>query len=156
MENISSPEVSYHEGDPNENMEGKTFGEARAYCFYHGKLVIVYSPKKNFWTPPGGSIEPGESPEEAVAREVREETNMEVIYQEPIGYLDITSPDGAVRHTNSFCIVRPIGDFVADPDGDITEIKYIDPKDHKEYFPNWGKIGDHVMARALELNHPRH
>ena len=133
-------------------MEEKEFGEARAYAFYDGKLVIVYSPEKKFWTPPGGAIELGETPEEATVREVKEETNMEVVHQESIGYLDISTPEKTVRHTNSFCIVRPLGDFIADPDGDVTEIKFIEPRDYKEYFPNWGSIGDRVMARALELS----
>lgn len=40
--------------------------------------------------------------------------------------------------------------FVKDVDGDITEIRLIDPKDYKEYF-DWKEIGDHIMKRALEL-----
>ena len=49
-----------------------------------------------------------------------------------------------------FCIVEPYGDFVADPDGDITEIKLIDPWDYKKYF-DWGIIGEHIMKRAMDM-----
>ena len=49
-----------------------------------------------------------------------------------------------------FCIVEPYGDFQSDPDGDILEIKLIDPSDYKEYI-KWGETGDHLMKRALEL-----
>jgi hypothetical protein len=48
------------------------------------------------------------------------------------------------------CIVEPDGAFVCDPDGDITKIELINPKDYKKYF-DWGEIGDHIMQRSLEL-----
>ena len=50
------------------------------------KMVVVYSEDKGYWAPPGGGIEKGETVEEAVIREVREETNMKVLHQELIGY----------------------------------------------------------------------
>ena len=55
-----------------------------------------------------------------------------------------------MRQTRSFCIVEPYGDFVSDPDGDITEIKLIDQRDYKQYF-DWGKVGDRIMERAIEI-----
>ena len=58
--------------------------------------------------------------------------------------------DRIVRQIRSFCIVEPHGDFTNDPDGDITEIKLIDPQDYKQYF-DWEDVGDHIMNRALEL-----
>lgn len=143
-------ETIYREGNPLVGLEGKILQAVHAFCFYNGKLVIVYAEGKGYWTPPGGSIEAGESIEEAVMREVREETNMKVMYQELIGYLDIYEPDRIVRQTRSFCIVEPLGDFSTDPDGEVTEIKLIDPKDYKKYF-DWGEIGDHVMVQALKL-----
>lgn len=48
------------------------------------------------------------------------------------------------------CIVEPYGEFEADPDGDVSKIKLIDPKEYKAYI-HWGEIGDHLMARALEM-----
>ena len=118
--------------------------------FYKNKLVIVYADKKDTWTPPGGHIEPGETYQEAVAREVMEESNMKVLYQEMIGFLDVYEPERIVRQVRSFCVVEPYGDFEKDPDGDIFEIKLIDPKDYKKYI-NWGEIGDHLIVRALGM-----
>lgn len=119
------------------------------FCFYQGKIVIIFDGEKGRWAAPGGGIEQGETIEEAVVREVAEETNMRVVHQEYIGYQDVTSASGTIRQTRSFCIVEPIGDFEADPGGEVTEIKLIDPVLYKEYF-DWGKIGDRVMAVALE------
>lgn len=146
-------DVVYKEADPLIGLEGKKLQGVHAYCFCGGRMVIVYANNKGYWTPPGGGIEEGESVEEAVIREVKEETNMKVLRQEFIGYQDIYQQDiygnnQIVRQTRSFCETEPFGDFVSDPDGDITKIKLIDPKDYKKYF-DWGEIGDRVMGQAM-------
>lgn len=141
----------YYEGiDPIKNLGDKILQGVHAFCFYGDKMVIVYSESKKYWTPPGGGIEKGETYEEAVIREVMEETNMKVVHQELIGFIDIQESNKTIRQTRSFCIVEPIGDFEKDPDGEVTEIKLINPKEYKQYF-DWGVIGDRIMKRALEL-----
>ncbi len=136
--------------NPNENLEGKILQAVHGLCFYNDKLVIVYAEGKGYWTFPGGSIEPGETYEEATIREVKEESNMKVLHQELIGFQDIYENGKIIRQTRSFCIVEPYGDFISDPDGDVTEIKLIDPKDLKQYI-DWKKIGDRILERALEM-----
>ena len=128
----------------------KKIQAVHAYCFYGDKLVLVYSEKKNYWTPPGGGVEEGEDIRTAVRREVKEETNMNVLKQRFIGCQDILNSKGVISQIRFVCTVEPYGPFVSDPDGDITKIELIDPKDHKKYF-DWGEIGDHMMRRALEL-----
>ena len=144
--------VHWIEGDPNLNLASDNVVHGvHAICFYGDKLVIVYADKKKYWTPPGGAIEDGESYQEAITREVKEESNMNVIKQQVIGYQDVTDEyDQTVRQVRSFCIVEPAGEFISDPDGDITEIKLIDPKDFRKYV-NWGVIGERIMERALEM-----
>ena len=142
--------VLYNEGNPLENLDGKILQAVHGYCFYGDKLVIVYAESKKYWTPPGGEIEKGETYEEATIREVAEETNMKVLRQELIGYQDIWEPNQTVRQTRSMCIVEPIGDFVSDPDGEVTKIKLIDPKDYKQYF-DWGPVGERIMEQALKM-----
>jgi ADP-ribose pyrophosphatase YjhB (NUDIX family) len=139
--------VYFKDTDPYIDLEGKVLQCVHAFCFYNGQLVLVDHPKSG-WVPPGGGIEVGETYEEAVAREVKEETNMEVLHQELIGYMDVYEEKRTVRQTRSFCIVRPYGDFVADPDGEIMQIQLIDPKVYKKYF-DWGEIGDYVMDQAM-------
>lgn len=141
----------YYEGlNPNENLEGKILQAVHGFCFYGDKIVIVFAEEKGYWTFPGGGIEIGETYEEATVREVREESNMKVSHQELIGFQDIFEPDRVVRQTRSFCLVEPYGEFAGDPDGDITEIKLIDPKDIKKYI-DWKEIGDRIMKRALQM-----
>ena len=142
--------IYYENKDPSQDLEDKMFTGVHGFCFCGGKLVVVYADNKKYWTLPGGAIEHGETYEEAVIREVQEESNMKVLHQELIGFQDIYEPDRTVRQTRSFCIVEPYGDFVSDPDGDITEIKLIDPKDFKQYI-DWKKIGDRLIERAIEM-----
>ena len=143
-------EVVYREDDPTQDLQGKALTGVHAFCFYGDKLVIVYAESKKYWTPPGGGIEPGETYEDAVIREVREETNMKVVKQQLIGYQDIYEPNRILRQTRSVCIVEPLGEFTLDPGGDVTEIKLIEPEDYKQYF-DWGVVGDRLMEQALLL-----
>ena len=130
-------------------LEGKEVVGVHAYCFCDDKLVVVYADEKRCWGPPGGGVDPGETIEEAVTREVFEETNMRVLKQELFGYLEVLWPK-RILQTRSVCIVEPVGEFISDPDGDVTEIKLIDPKDIKHYF-DWGKNGEYQLERALML-----
>ncbi|HEY4518692.1 MAG TPA: NUDIX hydrolase [Candidatus Paceibacterota bacterium] len=143
--------VVYREADPNVDLGEARLQGVHAFCFCGDKMLVVYAKNKGYWTPPGGGREPRETYQEAVVREVKEETNMRVIHQELIGYQDVYELDGRVnRQVRSFCIVEPYGEFTHDPDGDITEIKLIDPQDYKKYF-DWGEIGERIMQVALGI-----
>lgn len=142
-------ELIWHDCDSFDELKGKDLQQSYGVCFCDNKLVIVSNNGK--WSLVGGHIENGETPEEALVREVQEETNMKVLKQIPIGYQEVVKPDGTIDYQlRSFCTVSPIGEFVKDPAGSVTEIKLIDPKEYKNYF-NWGKIGDRIMERAMEI-----
>ena len=144
--------TEYRDIDSTSDLDDRKVHGVHAFCFSGDKLVIVYSAAKGYWTPPGGGVEQGETVEDAVTREVQEETNMRVLKQRPIGTLQIFESDFPKFQIRSVCIVEPIGPFVADPDLDegVTEIRLINPTDTKQYF-DWGIVGDHLMKRALEI-----
>jgi 8-oxo-dGTP pyrophosphatase MutT (NUDIX family) len=63
---------------------------ARNYCFVatgylvrDGKTLLLKHKKLGLWLPPGGHIEPGETTDQAVLREVLEETGLEADFITP-------------------------------------------------------------------------
>ena len=130
------------------DLGGRKVSGVHAYCFCKDKLVVVFSDQKGYWTPPGGGVEEGETIEEAVSREIKEETNMRVVSQKLLGFQDIFEPTRTVTQTRSVCLVEPIGPFLKDPDGEVTEIKLINPGEAETYF-NWGEVGGHLLKRAV-------
>ena len=62
---------------------------ARAVIFRDGKLVVIYSQKNHFYKIPGGGIETGEKPIDAMIREVKEEAGLSIIPEsvEEMGYV---------------------------------------------------------------------
>ena len=78
-----------------------------------GNLVLIkrkYPPFQNFYALPGGFIEENEKPEDAVIREVEEETNLNVKIIEKIGFYNEEGrdPRGNVHSTAYKCMI--IGD----------------------------------------------
>jgi GrpB-like predicted nucleotidyltransferase (UPF0157 family)/8-oxo-dGTP pyrophosphatase MutT (NUDIX family) len=113
------------------------------------KICIVNNGGEFKWGLIGGTIEKGESFEDTLKREIIEEGNLKVLKFEPLGYQIATDLD-----TGKWCIqlryyveAEKIGEFVRDPDNKVTEIKFINPKDVKEYF-DWGKTGDAILKKA--------
>ena len=99
---------------------------------------------------PGGSREEGETFEECIIREIKEETNMKVVELFPLGYDTLTNTENKelIYQLRFAAKVEPYGPFVKDPDGDIIEIKLIDPKEYRKYF-DWGERIDLMMKKAL-------
>lgn len=122
-----------------------------AVGFYGDEIVVVHNGKKNTWGLVGGTIEKGESFEETLVREVEEESNMKVLEWKPVGYQKVIDPNGEhFYQLRVFAILEKIGEFTEDPAGTITEIKLINPLDHKNYF-DWRKIGERIIERGIEF-----
>jgi ADP-ribose pyrophosphatase YjhB (NUDIX family) len=58
---------------------------ASALIIDNNKVLLVYHNKLDVWLYPGGHVEDDENPDEALFREVREETGLEV---EIVGHRD--------------------------------------------------------------------
>jgi 8-oxo-dGTP diphosphatase len=62
-----------------------------------GRLLLVQranEPGRGLWSVPGGRVEPGESPQEAVVREVEEETGLPVVVTCLAGVVERPAPGG--------------------------------------------------------------
>lgn len=142
----------YTDMDSFESLNPAECKQVYGVCFYGDEMVVGFGGKKQAWGIIGGTVEAGETFEQTLAREIQEESNMEVIASIPIGAQKmIDTRDGSfVRQLRYACLVRPYGPFVSDPADSVTEIKLIKPTDYKTYF-DWGKIGERIIERALEL-----
>lgn len=144
--------VEYSDVDSFDRLDYAQCTQTYAVCLCDGKMVIVYQGKKRTWGLVGGSIEKGETFEQTLKREIKEESNMEVLKFLPVGYQKVidTRDSSFTYQLRYVCTAKPYGTFVSDPAGKITEIKLIDPLDYKQYF-DWGTIGERIVVRALEL-----
>lgn len=145
----------YEDADSFDNLPSGQVRQAYAVCFVGEKMIVVHKTTKvvtSSWSLIGGTIESGETFEEALAREIHEEGNLKMLSAKPIGFQKATdSRDGsAVYQLRYVCTAEPFGPFEKDPAGGIDKVEFIDPKDYKNYF-DWGKIGERIMERACEL-----
>jgi 8-oxo-dGTP diphosphatase len=84
-----------------------------------GRLLMVrrgHAPSAGTWSVPGGRVEPGESDADAVAREVREETGLEVRPNELVGHVERPGPGGVVYDIFDYAAVVVSGQLTAGTD----------------------------------------
>lgn len=83
----------------------KTIRVVAAIIFDQSKVFATqrgYGEFKDGWEFPGGKIEPGETPEEAVKREIKEELDTEI---EIIKFLDTVEYDYPKFHLSMECFI---------------------------------------------------
>ncbi len=143
----------YEDTDSFEHLPYEKCKQTYAVCFCGDKIVIVYHGQKDHWGLVGGSIEKGEKFEETLRREIKEESNMEVISFLPVGYQKvIDTRDGShIYQLRYVATAKPYGPFVSDPAGTVTKMKLVSVDEYKQYF-DWGEIGDRMVERAKELH----
>ncbi len=103
-----------------------------------GRVLLVkrgIEPSKGLWAIPGGSVELGETLQEAAEREIMEETGLVIRAGKPIYTFDFIERDDAGRIRFHFTIVDVIGDYVSgtpNADDDALEARWISPGELKE------------------------
>lgn len=111
---------------------------ATAFIVHKNKVLLIFHRTHNFWLPVGGHIELDEDPEEALLREVREESGLEIeligkkpnILSEGVkflhvpSFLDIHRINDEHRHVGMHYIARSTTDKVKLEKEEHKEIKW--------------------------------
>jgi 8-oxo-dGTP pyrophosphatase MutT (NUDIX family) len=110
-----------------------------------GRILLQEKSSGEGWSLPAGAIEPGESPEQAICREVREETGLVVEPRQIIGVFGGSAfryiyPNGdEVEYTAILFLCVPVGTSSDPLDPETKSLRY---------------FGEHEMPR-LALPYPR-
>ncbi len=111
-------------------------------------LVIDKNGKVNL---PGGHVDPGETIEQTMRREIQEEMNCRVIEWSMLGYQKLTSGRGdAVYQARVFAKLEKIGEFTNDPGGSVIGYKLINLADLNHAI-KYGKVGEHLIELVAGL-----
>jgi ADP-ribose pyrophosphatase YjhB (NUDIX family) len=93
-----------------------------------GRLLLIkrgHEPGAGLWSLPGGRVEPGETDEQAVIREVAEETGLAVRPGRLAGSLRRPGPGGAVFDIRDYCATVTGGVLAAGDDA--ADARWVDP-----------------------------
>ncbi|MBG6087376.1 NUDIX hydrolase [Actinomadura viridis] len=84
-----------------------------------GRLLMIRrgrAPSAGLWSLPGGRVEPGEGDEEAVVREMREETGLEVSVGALVGTVERPGADGVTYEIHDYAVTALGGTLRAGDD----------------------------------------
>ena len=120
-----------------------------------GRALIIkraHEPRRGEWSIPGGTVELGEPLADAVRRELREETGLEVIVGPVIEMFDRIHRDGDGRIRYHFVIIdylceAPAGEPVAGTDAEA--VAWVTGEELESYDVNAHALA--VIRRGLEV-----
>lgn len=95
-----------------------------------GEILVQRREDDGGWSLPAGAIDPGESPAQAIVREVKEETGLDVVAERIVGVFGgrafrHTYPNGDVsEYTVIVFACRVLGGVLEALDGESLELRY--------------------------------
>jgi len=129
-------------------------------CFTDdGKIVIINGDSVEVeWKIPGGTIEPGEHPDETLSREFMEEVTIEI--EEPV-LLGAQLCEDIKKDSPNFgkkiyqlryaCKAKVVHELQMDPaTGNFYNRQFV-PADKVTEYVRWGNVGDEIFRLAIEV-----
>jgi 8-oxo-dGTP diphosphatase len=98
-----------------------------------GRLLMIKrgrAPSAGLWSVPGGRVEPGESDETAVVRELREETGLEVSVGRHVGTVERPGAGGVVYEIHDYAVTAVGGALEAGDDA--ADARWVSPAELRE------------------------
>ncbi len=126
--------------------------------FLDDRHIVVYKHIDGYYGLPGGSLEEGESPESALAREVREECACKILEYGLIGYvLDQQNgqPTTKQYQLRYWAKVELLDQAVRDPAQKAISREVVSIKDAADKL-QWGERGEALIRLAIEHYKKRH
>lgn len=109
-----------------------------AVIFRKNKVLLVLRgkpPAHKKWSIPGGSVKLGETLQEAVEREIMEETGLTVQARQPVYTFDVIERDDGGRVRFHYVIVDLMADFISgqlQPGDDAIDVRWVSSMDIKK------------------------
>ena len=106
-----------------------------AIVFKEDKVLLVLRgkpPAENLWSIPGGSVELGETLQEATEREIREESGITIRAREPVYTFDVLERDDKGNVRFHYVIVDLVADYVSgelSPGDDAIDVRWFSTDD---------------------------
>jgi len=124
-----------------------------ALIFDGGRLLLVergHEPLKGYWSLPGGILETGETLEQGVRREVREETGLDVETLSIFEIFERIMPDPAGKTEYHYVLIdylcRPMGGSLAAA-SDVSRVVWVTQPELAQYRLTDGTLA--VVERAF-------
>jgi 8-oxo-dGTP diphosphatase len=126
----------------------------------HGRLLLIkrgHPPEAGRWSLPGGRIEPGESDEQALVREVLEETGLRASPGRLVGSVERAASRDAVLDIRDYAAAVTGGQL--SPGDDADDARWVSPRDLgllpltsglAETLTEWGVLGSAHPAAAAD------
>lgn len=127
--------ITMHEDDKNNMEKQKIDLVVAAFIIERNKVLLVHHKKLGKWLPPGGHIEKNEIPEDAVKREIKEETGIDIEFLLQQKYKTGVMKNAMPLHVNlhsvgdhlHYCfyyLCRPVNEAILNPNSEINECKW--------------------------------
>lgn len=118
------------EGGIEHNRPYKLRRAARAVILdKEGNIAFQYIGRDGYYKLPGGGIDQGESIEDGLRREIREEAGSEIVIGEPIGLV--------IEYRNEFDVIQLSYTYLAELDGEVGEVALEQEEIDEGMVPMW-------------------